>query len=149
MINLKAFREYVVGLSDTVNNSCQYKIDNVQMAVSEAHMIKKLQSSCGITLCASFPDSRGTGSADSMKEDEQAFFFVVEKVSPGTDNNDGEINRYEKLQTVALALRDALLQSSSDCFRLIPDYDYKIEWEWQIFGGYNGLSIGVKFENYD
>ena len=149
MINIKSFREYVADLSQVVNSSCQYKIDSIQMAVSEAHMIKKLLHARGITLCVSFPDSRGTGVADSLREDEQAFFFIVEKVSPGADNSEEEITRYEKLQTVALALRDALLKSTSDCFRIIPDYDYKIEWEWQILGGYNGLSIGVKFENYD
>jgi hypothetical protein len=48
-----------------------------------------------------------------------------------------------------LTLRDVIRQSHDECVDIIPEESYKIEWEYQIFGGVNGLSMGLKFKNYD
>ena len=148
MINIKLYEEWCAELVARVNKKCEFSISRCQFAVSEAHMVKKMANAQGIALCVSYPDTRGVGS-DTVADVQQGFFFVVERVAQGMDSDKAEVDRYERLQTVMLALRDEILESQMDCMQLMPTYDYKIEWEWQIFGGCNGLSLGIKFKNND
>ena len=53
MIDIKSFREYISELVYTTNQELEHKIDNIILAVNESHMVKKIQSKSGISLCVS------------------------------------------------------------------------------------------------
>ena len=91
MINLQSYIEYWMDIKGIVNKTCPYHIDGVCAAISEAHMVKKLVTTRGITLCVSYPDAKGTGTMDSLSEVQQGYIFIVEKVAPGTDTHEEEI----------------------------------------------------------
>ena len=112
-------------------------------------MTKKLQNKSGVCLCVSYPDAQSVGEPDNTKDSQQAFIFVCQRVSPGQLNEESELELYSVLQNIMLVFRDFLRGAESDCVDIIPDESYKIEWEYQIFGGLNGLSMGLKFTNYD
>ena len=133
MINILQFRELCIELQHKVNAVSDSTIDKVVMAVREEHMVKKLQKLSGITLCVSYPDAQSSGTEDNYTDNQQAFFFVVKRLTPG----------------IMLNLRDIIREYYSECMNIIPEESYKIEWEYQIFGGVNGLSMGVTFQNND
>lgn len=112
-------------------------------------MVKKIQSKSGISLCVSYPDAQAIGEYDNASDSQQVFLFVCQRVAPGQLNDNEEILLYSNLQNIMLTLRDAIRQSHDECVDIIPEESYKIEWEYQIFGGVNGLSMGLKFKNYD
>ena len=35
-----------------------------------------------------------------------------------------------------------------NCSFVAPEDNYRLEWEYQIFGGYNGMSLGIKIKSY-
>ena len=149
MIDIKAFREYVIELVALANEELVNTIDHVVMAVNESHMVKKLQNKAGICLCVSFPDAQAIGEQDNPRDTQQAFLFVCQRVSPGQLSEDDEVLFFAELQHVMLTLRRLLRQNESECVDIVPEESYKIEWEYQIFGGLNGLSMGLKFKDYD
>lgn len=149
MIDIKSFREYISELVYTTNQELEHKIDNIILAVNESHMVKKIQSKSGISLCVSYPDAQAVGEYDNASDSQQVFLFVCQRVAPGQLNDNEEILLYSNLQNIMLILRDAIRQSHDECVDIIPEESYKIEWEYQIFGGVNGLSMGLKFKNYD
>lgn len=149
MINILQFRELCIELQHKVNAISDSQIDTVVMAVREEHMVKKLQNKFGITLCASFPDAQSSGTEDNYTDNQQAFFFVVKRLTPGQLDDETEITTYAELQDIMLNLRDVIRDYYSECMGIIPEESYKIEWEYQIFGGVNGLSMGVTFQNND
>lgn len=149
MINILQFRELCIELQHKVNAISDSQIDTVVMAVREEHMVKKLQNKFGITLCASFPDAQSFGTEDNYTDNQQAFFFVVKRLTPGQLDDETEITTYAELQDIMLNLRDVIRDYYSECMGIIPEESYKIEWEYQIFGGVNGLSMGVTFQNND
>lgn len=149
MIDIKTFREYIIELGMLANEELEHEIDHVVMAVNESHMVKKLQNKFGICLCVSFPDAQAVGEQDNPRDTQQAFLFVCQRVSPGQLSEDDEVLLYAELQHIMLTLRRLLRQSESECVDIVPEESYKIEWEYQIFGGLNGLSMGLKFKDYD
>lgn len=149
MINILQFRELCIELQHKVNAASESPIDNVIMAVREEHMVKKLQNKSGITLCVSYPDAQSTGTEDNYTDNQQVFFFIVKRLAPGQLDDETEITTYAELQDIMLNLRDIIREYYSGCMNIIPEESYKIEWEYQIFGGVNGLSMGVTFQNND
>lgn len=149
MIDIKNFREYIVELVYNVNQDLEFDIEHIVMAVNEAHMVKKLQNKAGVALCVSYPDAQAVGEPDNTQDTQQVFLFVCERASPGQLNDEGELMLYAKLQHIMLTLRDYMRDSGGDCIDILPEESYKIEWEYQIFGGLNGLSMGIKFKSYD
>lgn len=97
----------------------------------------------------SYPDAQAVGEYDNASDSQQVFLFVCQRVAPGQLNDNEEILLYSNLQNIMLTLRDVIRQSHDECVDIIPEESYKIEWEYQIFGGVNGLSMGLKFKNYD
>ena len=149
MINILQFRELCIELQHKVNAISDSQIDTVIMAVREEHMVKKLQNKFGITLCVSYPDAQSSGTEDNYTDNQQAFFFVVKRLAPGQLDDETEITTYAELQDIMLNLRDVIRDYYSECMGISPEESYKIEWEYQIFGGVNGLSMGVTFQNND
>ena len=64
-------------------------------------------------------------------------------------DDETEITSYSELQDIMLNLRDVIREYYSECMNIIPEESYKIEWEYQIFGGVNGLSMNLNFKNND
>lgn len=149
MINILQFRELCIELQHKVNDISDFKIDYVVMAVREEHMVKKLQNKSGITLCVSYPDAQSSGTEDNYSDNQQAFFFLVKRLAPGQMDDETEITSYSELQDIMLNLRDVIREYYSECMNIIPEESYKIEWEYQIFGGVNGLSMNLNFKNND
>lgn len=149
MIDIKNFREYISELVYKTNKELENKIEHIVLSVNESHMTKKLQNKFGVCLCVSYPDAQAVGESDNVKDSQQAFIFVCQRVSPGQLDEEGELALYSELQHIMLVFRDFLRGAESDCVDIIPEESYKIEWEYQIFGGLNGLSMGLKFTSYD
>lgn len=142
MIPISRFREWLVELMTEVNAESA-RLAGVAMAVKEEHMVKKLKDKAGVWLAVNYPDALGTGEEDNATDDQAVFFFVVEKKNPGSMTDDEEVQHYEQLQEVMLAIRKAVRESAaSGCVGISAKEEYKIEWEYQIFGGFNGLSMG-------
>lgn len=144
MIPITRFREWCIELVARVNADTQV-IDGLAMAVKEEHMVKKLKDKQGVLLGVNYPDALCNGAEDNASDDQTIYFFVVEKVNPGSQTDDDEIAHYGTLQFIMEKLRDAVRESSHlDCFGVVLNEDFRIEWEYQIFGGFNGLSMGFK-----
>lgn len=148
MIDIIRYREYLIELQRAVNEQSEKKIDEIVMATKEGHLTKKLKDKAGLILCANYPDSSYKGNSDSYIEKNQVLFFLLEKVASGSEDNDAEIQHYAEIQRVMHLLK-AELQQNSSCAKIDADEDMITEWEYDIFGGYNGLSLGVKLKDYD
>lgn len=151
MIDIKRFREWLIELKESINKQAEdSQIEGVALAVREGHMLRKLKDRRGILLCAKYPDGKTEGDADSFSTDNDIVLFILEKVPSGQQTDEEELTHYAALQRLMLILRNELM-----AFPLVCNDEMQvtgaltIEWEYDIFGGWNGLSIGLKIEDYD
>lgn len=149
MIDLILFREYCADLKSKVNERTDVKVDSLFFGVKEEHLVSKLKDASGICMCVSYPDAEADGVPDCESDIQQVIFFIVEKISPADQTADEELEHYARLQHLMLTLRTVIRETVSTCMKLLPEESYRIEFEYRIFGGYNGLSMNVKFKDYD
>lgn len=144
MIPISRFREWCIELMNEVNVR-EVLIKHLVMGVDEGHIVKKIKDKQGVCLCVNYPDAVGSGTDDNAIDVQSLYFFVVEKANPGSQTDDGEMLHYGKLQDIMRLLRSTLrIFAQGNCIGVEIDLNDKIEWEYQIFGGFNGLSMGVK-----
>ena len=67
----------------------------------------------------------------------------------GQQTDEAELQHYARIQRMMRILRDALLENDAFCGELRSGDDLLTEWEYDIYGGWNGLSIGLDIEDFD
>ena len=151
MISIKRYREWLVELKEIINRATEGpKVDGIALAVHEGHIIRKLRDRRGILLCGKYPDAQVNGSEDACSTDNQVLLFLLEKVSSGQHGDEEELAHYAYLQTLAGILKDALQDGQLMCDDSVRlQSGLVIEWEYDIFGGWNGLSVSFKLEDFE
>nr|DAQ67514.1 MAG TPA: hypothetical protein [Caudoviricetes sp.] len=149
MINIQKYRETMLELKERVNAVSKTKIDGVVIAVSEKHLVKKLKDKDGLVLCSNYPDSTSTGGKDNYSEQNSMLLFLLEKVPSGQETDEDELLHYATIQRVMQLLKTRLREMDFTCGDISGAENITTEWEYDVFGGWNGLSIGLKLNDYD
>lgn len=149
MINILRYREILAELRNRVNARSEMQIDGVIVAVSDRHLTKKLKDRTGFLLCSNFPDAESKGIPDNYREDNRLLLFLLEKVPAGDETDEEEITHYARMQAVMQILKSEIRSMDFVCEEIAGGNEISTEWEYDVFGGYNGLSIGLKLTNYD
>lgn len=151
MIDIKIFREFIVELRTEVNAKADEGIDCIKMAATESGLIKKLKDHKGIILCSNFPDAdKELVNGDNWKEVNHVLLFVLEKVPSGSQTDGDEFLHYGKLQSIMERVKGILENENFLCGQhLRVGGRIRTEWEYNIYGGFNGLSLSFDLMNYD
>lgn len=151
MINIQRYREMLLELRECVNKVSKTKIGGVVIAVSERHLVKKLRDVTGLMLCANYPDTVAKGDKDNYRERNGLVLFLLEKVSSGQETDEEELMHYARIQQVMQLLKTKLREMDFFCGEgEVDDTDsMTVEWEYDVFGGWNGMSIGLNLVDYD
>lgn len=149
MINIQRYREMLVELKERVNKVSRTKIDGTVIAVSEKHLVKKLKDSMGLILCANYPDAVSQGNEDNYREQNSLLLFLIEKVPSGQETDEEELLHYARIQQVMQLLKTKLREMDFFCGEVEGAESMTVEWEYDVFGGWNGMSIGLNLVDYD
>ena len=149
MINIQRYREMLVELKERVNKVSRTKIDGTVIAVSEKHLVKKLRDCTGLMLCANYPDAVSQGNEDNYRERNSLLLLLIEKVPSGQETDEEELLHYARIQQVMQLFKTKLREM--DFFRgeVEGAESMTVEWEYDVFGGWNGMSIGLNLVDYD
>ena len=146
MINIQRYREM---LEERVNKVSRTKIDGTVIAVSEKHLVKKLRDCTGLMLCANYPDAVSQGNEDNYRERNSLLLFLIEKVPSGQETDEEELLHYARIQQVMQLLKNKLREMDFFCGEVEGAESMTVEWEYDVFGGWNGMSIGLNLVDYD
>lgn len=149
MINIQRYREMLAELKERVNKVSRTKIDGTVIAVSEKHLVKKLKDSIGLMLCANYPDAVSQGNEDNYSERNSLLLFLIEKVPSGRETDEEELLHYARIQQVMQLLKTKLREMDFFCGEVEGAESMTVEWEYDVFGGWNGMSIGLNLVDYD
>ena len=147
MINIQRYREMLVELKERINKVSRTKIDGTVIAVSEKHLVKKLRDCTGLMLCANYPDAVSQGNEDNYRE--RNSLLLIEKVPSGQETDEEELLHYARIQQVMQLLKTKLREMDFFCGEVEGAESMTVEWEYDVFGGWNGMSIGLNLVDYD
>jgi len=119
------------------------------LVANENHLVKRLSDKTGVWLGVTIPSADPeTVNEDSVAENNIVWIFIVEKKDPGSMDAADELEHYQKLQYVTIAvknwLRDEKL-AGNEFLEYLNLQSIHTDPEYQ-FGGWNGWSINFNFD---
>ncbi len=128
-------------------------IDELVVSPTETHLVKKIGDKRGIILGVKMPDAdTELISSDNYSDNNHCLFFLIEKIDPGKHDDFIERWHYSKMQNIMKLIKDWLLQRGLNGKVCGGDETiskpFHTEWEYQIFGGFNGLSISFDLKDF-
>jgi hypothetical protein len=148
-VNIRLFDTDVDFIAPSVNP----EIKSIVLSPNEAHLIKTLKDKPGVILAVQLaPSDTDVKNEDNYSEHDNELFYILEKVDPGRMSDKEERNHYAKLQLVMQFVKDYLFErgvNGNVCGgNEKVSKPFHTEWEYQVYGGFNGLSVSFKLENF-
>ena len=158
MIQINAYKEFFDSAIAWANANADEEITvgkiitSLVMAVEENHLIKKIKDKPGIILAIKYPSADSQGDEDGYAERNKCLVYCVTKWDPGKVNDAEELENYAILQELTRRIKEYLNTSDKGpgiCGVNNGLYSsLRTEWEFNVFGGYNGLSISFDLRNF-
>lgn len=122
-------------------------IEGICMAVREGHMVKKLRDRQGVQLCANYPNYTYEGSEDNRIRRGMWLLYLIEKVPSGSRTDEEELTAYARMARKMDRLLELLTEEGAMCDGYgEAGAKLRVEWEFDVFGGWCGLSVSLEME---
>ena len=152
MIPINDYRQFV---SELVNSAkTKAKIDDnitIRLAVTESQLVNLLKDKAGIVVAGNIPGAEISKSSWFQSEGE-CLVMVLEKMPEDYQGTESEFESYSKLQQLMIEIVRLLTNYDGfDNFCDKGEVDYSrplvVEWEYNTYGGFNGLSVTFKLKD--
>lgn len=116
---------------------------HVRLAVEESHLINLLKDQEGIVVCGNVPGAEVQQRQSYTDSRGQCLLMVLQKMPRDEQGMDAETDRYAVLQRLMAAIVTLLTEGLEQfCDRMTLTADpLRVEWEYNAYGGFNGLSL--------
>lgn len=154
MIDIKKYAEILQDIRGMVNSEItedQPRIAQIVVSPKEEHLVKKLKDKEGIILCGSFPTCDTTlENSDHIEANNECLIYLLEKVTAGSKTDAQEMDHYAYLQSLMNGVIHVLIENNYSCEHQVEiPKQIRTEWEYNVYGGFNGLSIGFDLKDND
>jgi len=152
MIPINDYRQFV---SELINSAkTEAKIDDdiaIRLAVTETQLVNLVKDKAGIVVAGNIPGAKISKSSWFQSEGE-CLIMVLEKMPEDRQGTEAEFESYAKLQQLMIEIVRLLINYSgfgSLCDKGEVDYSRPlvVEWEYNTYGGFNGLSVTFKLKD--
>jgi hypothetical protein len=152
MIPINDYRQFV---SELVNSAkTKAKIDDditIRLAVTESQLVNLVKDKAGIVVAGNIPGAEISKSSWFQSEGE-CLIMVLEKMPEDLQGTEAEFENYAKLQQLMIEIVKLLVNYDGfDNFCDKGEVDYSrplvVEWEYNTYGGFNGLSVTFKLKD--
>lgn len=159
MIEIKALKVLFSEVAAEVNSELEedskaFAVKSVIVSPTEKHLVNKLKDKAGVVMGIKMPsiDSEIVD-ADNYSEVNKMLFYVIAKIDPGMQTDDAEIDHYNAMQRLTSLIKNKLTDRLMGREFCNDDAElargFHTEFEYQEFGGWNGLSVSFDIKDYD
>ena len=131
------------------------KIDHIVIAATESNLVKKIKDLDGVILALKMPDTdTEMESVDNYWEMNHQLLFLLEKINDGQLKPDSETFHYAKIQYIMKLVKEYMLSCGLNGWSLSESNDetlakpFHAEWEYNQFGGFNGMSVSFDLKDF-
>lgn len=153
MIPINDYRAFVAELVNYAKEPAG--IDDkiaIRLAVTETQLINLLKDQAGIVVAGNIPGAEISSPHGWLLSEGDCILYVLEKMTEDRQGTEHEYDRYAVLQ--GLMREIVSLLTNADGFDRFCDKGetdlsrpLNIEWEYNEFGGFNGLSVTFRLKD--
>lgn len=143
MIAINDYRQFICELTAAASRQSGVEVDKIRLAVTDTQLVSLLKDQAGIVVAGNIPSFDISYPTCWLSKGE-CIILVLEKMPRDYQGTDREFDRYANLQWLMAAilqlLSGELFQQFCDQGELDISQGIRVEWEYNTFGGFNGLS---------
>ena len=153
MIPINDYRQFVAELIAYARQAADIEEETtIRLAVTETQLINLLKDRKGIVIGGNIPGAEVSNGAGWFQSDGECVIYVLEKMPEDYQGTEREFERYALLQRLMVEIVRLLLNADGfDRFCDKGQMEYSrpitVEWEYNTFGGFNGLSVGFRLKD--
>lgn len=145
MIAINDYRQFIAELVTAASHRSGVSVGHVRLAVTESQLVTLLKDLQGIIVCGNIPVFDISHHSDHWVSAGECLLMVLQKMPRDLQGSDEEYLAYAHLQ---LLMSYILRLITGDDFQKFCDHGnldtsrpFRIEWEYNSYGGFNGLSV--------
>lgn len=144
MIAINDYRQFIAELTSKASQNSGVGIEKVRLAVTETQLVNLLKDQAGIIVAGNIPGSDISNNGYWMARGE-CLLMVLEKWASDRQGTEWEYEEFGRIQTLMAAIVRLLtgedFQEFCDKGEVDRSQYITIEWEYNEYGGFNGMSV--------
>lgn len=153
MIPINDYRQFIAELVNYARLAAAIDENaTIRLAVTETQLVNLLKDTSGIVVAGNIPGADYTNNSGWFQSEGDCLLMVLEKMPEDEQGLEKEYDRFARLQRLMVEIVHLLTNSDGfDRFCDKGDVDYTrpltIEWEYNTYGGFNGLSVTFRLKD--
>lgn len=151
MIAINDYRQFIAELIAAAAAKCEEEtVPKIRLAVTETQLINMLKDMSGIVVAGNIPGSDIHNKGYTWSDGE-CLLMVLEKWSADKQGSDWEYQEFARIQRLMAAIVRLLTGEDFQEFCDKGELDFSrgltIEWEYNAYGGFNGMSVSFRLKD--
>lgn len=151
MIPIKDYQQFVAELVAKASELCEVRVDKIRLAVSESQLVTLLKDQAGIVVAGNIPGMELSYPASFWLSEGECLLAVLERMPDDYQGTQRETDEYARLQRLMNQIVRLLIGEDFQEFCDKGEVDFSrpltVEWEYNQYGGFNGLSVTFKLKD--
>ena len=153
MIPINDYRQFIIELINYAKQKIELEENHtIRLAVTESQLINLIKDLSGIVIAGNIPGAGITNGNGWFASNGECLLMILEKMPEDKQGTESEFERFGVLQSLMAAIVKELLNVDGfDRFCDMATVDFtrpiNIEWEYNTYGGFNGLSVTFRLRD--
>ena len=151
MIPIQDYRQFVAELVAKASKLSGVQVNKTRLAVTESQLVTLLKDQAGVIVCGNIPGMDLSYPASYWHSDGECLIEVLERMPDDYQGTDREYEEYARLQRLMMQIVRLLIGEDFQEFCDKGEVDYSrpltVEWEYNQYGGFNGLSLTFRLKD--
>lgn len=151
MIPLKDYQQFVAELVAKASELCEVHVDKIRLAVSESQLVTLLKDQPGVVVAGNIPGMELSHPVSFWLSEGECLLAVLERMPDDYQGTWREYEEYARLQRLMDQIVRLLIGEDFQEFCDKGEVDFSrplnVEWEYNQYGGMNGLSVTFRLKD--
>ena len=151
MIPIKDYQQFIAELTAKASELSGVDVDRIRLAVTESQLITLLKDQQGVVVCGNIPGMDLSYPASFWLSEGECLLMVLERMPDDLQGTHREFDEYARLQQLMQQIVRLLIGEDFQQFCDRGEVDFSrpltVEWEYNQYGGFNGLSVTFRLKD--
>ena len=151
MIPIRNYQQFIAELTAKASVLSGVAVEKIRLAVTESQLVTLLKDQPGVIVCGNIPGMELSYHTGFWLSEGECLLMVLERMPDDLQGTQSETDEYARLQQLMQQIVRLLIGEDFQEFCDKGEVDFSrpltVEWEYNQYGGFNGLSVTFRLKD--
>jgi len=151
MIPIRNYQQFIAELTAKASVLSGVAVEKIRLAVTESQLVTLLKDQPGVIVCGNIPGMELSYPTGFWLSEGECLLMVLERMPDDLQGTQSETDEYARLQQLMQQIVRLLIGEDFQEFCDKGEVDFSrpltVEWEYNQYGGFNGLSVTFRLKD--